>query len=193
MPSEVVRFFIALVPPLEIQTYAEQVIRELGDRYQTGTASAPPHITLQPPFEWQVQERDRLIQSVAAFAHQTHPVPVNLSEFGAFAPRVLYINVVKTPGLLELQASLRAWLASDLGIVDPTAKQRPFAPHLTVASRHITRPTFKAAWEELRSRPVEFEFVGDRLVLLQHNGHRWQIEREFPLQPHQVKGGQTGG
>ncbi|NJN88710.1 MAG: 2'-5' RNA ligase family protein [Leptolyngbyaceae cyanobacterium SL_7_1] len=178
-----VRFFIALVPPVEIQSYAEGVIRELGDRYHTRTAKAPPHVTLQPPFEWHLEERHRLIQCLAEFAHHAKAVPVNLVGFGAFAPRVLYINVVRTPGLLELQAALMAQLAAILAIVDPKSQQRPFAPHLTVASRNITRQTFRAAWEELRSRPVEFEFVGDRLVLLQHDGQRWQIHREFPLQP----------
>jgi 2'-5' RNA ligase len=29
------RFFVALLPPLEVQEYANQVIQELGDRYQT--------------------------------------------------------------------------------------------------------------------------------------------------------------
>lgn len=182
MESSLVRFFVALVPPVEIQEYAEGVIQELSDRYHTRTAKAPPHVTLQPPFEWQLGEIDRLNQCLAEFVHNSNAVPVNLSGFGAFAPRVLYINVVKTPGLLTLQAALMAQLESTLKIVDPKSKHRAFAPHLTVASRNITSQTFKVAWETLRSRSVEFEFVGDRLVLLQHDGQRWQIRSEFPLQ-----------
>ena len=74
-----------------------------------------------------------------------------------------------------------AQLEKTLGIVDLKAKQRPFSPHLTVASRNLTRQTFKQAWSELQSRQVEFKFVGDRLTLLLHNGQCWQIHSEFPL------------
>lgn len=175
------RFFIALLPPVAIQNYAQQVIRELSDQYHTATAKAPPHVTLQPPFLWQVPSVSALEICLQTFAITQLPVPVSLSSFGAFAPRVLYINVLKTPELLALQAALMAKLEAQLGIVDPASKRRPFSPHLTVASRNVTRPVFKQAWAELQSRSVELEFVADRLTLLIHDGQRWQMHREFNL------------
>ncbi|MBD2461357.1 2'-5' RNA ligase family protein [Oscillatoria sp. FACHB-1407] len=176
-----VRFFIALVPPQPIQDYASDVIQSLGDRYRTGVSKAPPHVTLQPPFEWDTLQQHTLEACLSDFVTQQRVVPVQLSGFGSFPPRVLYINVLKTPSLLHLQAALMATLETQLGIVDPKSKQRPFSPHLTVASRNVTRQTFKQAWEELRSRSVEFEWVSDRITLLIHTGHHWQVEREFPL------------
>ncbi|MBD1870073.1 2'-5' RNA ligase family protein [Cyanobacteria bacterium FACHB-471] len=174
------RFFVALLPPLEVQEYASQVIQELGDRYQTRTSKSPPHVTLQPPFQWQLQHIARLEQALSEFANQQSQVPVALSGFGAFAPRVLYINVLKTVELLALQTALATHLEETLEIVDPKSN-RAFSPHLTVASRNLTRQTFKQAWTELQMRQVEFEFVGDRLTLLIHDGQRWQIRSEFPF------------
>jgi len=173
------RFFVALLPPLEVQEYANQVIQELGDRYQTRTSKSPPHITLQPPFQWQIQQVSQLEQTLSNFARSQSRVSMKLSGFGAFVPRVLYIDVLKTAELLALQAALTKHLEETLEIVDPKSKSRAFAPHLTVASRNFTRLTFKQAWAELQLRPVEFEFVGDRLTLLIHDGQRWQIQSEF--------------
>lgn len=175
------RFFIALVPPPEIKAYANQMIQELGDRYQTRTARAVPHITLQPPFLWQANAVSQLEECLSSFARTQTLIPVMLSGFGAFAPRVLFMNVLKTAELLQLQTNLMADLEKHLGIVDPVAQRRPFSPHLTIASRNLTRQTFKQAWSELQPRQVDFQFIADRLTLLIHDGHRWHTQSEFPL------------
>lgn len=172
------RFFIALLPPQSIQDYASEVIQELSDRHRTGVSKAPPHITVQPPFEWSLSQQTALEDCLSTFAIQQSAVPIQLLGFGSFPPRVLYINVLKTPELLTLQANLSTTLESQLAIADPK-KHRPFAPHLTVASRNMTRSTFQQAWTELQTRSVEFEFVSDRLTLLIHTGQQWQIQQDF--------------
>ncbi len=175
------RFFIALLPPRDVQAYAETVIQELGQRYQSGTSKSSPHITLQPPFQWSFSGFPSLESHLAEFADQHTPIPIQLDGFGAFAPCVLYINVVRTSELLAQQAALSKGLGVELGIVDPQAKNRPFVPHLTVASRNLTRQTFHQAWADLQPRSVQFEFVVDRLSLMVYQAQRWQIQTEFPL------------
>ncbi len=176
-----VRFFVALVPPDEVSAYAVQVTRELHQRFNMGAAKAPPHITLQPPFLWPRATIDALIRCVAQFAEGRSPIPVTLSGFGAFPPRVLFINVLKTPELLTLQHDLMETMERSLGIVDPAAKRRAFAPHVTVASRNVTRTAFRAAWEELQTQPVSFEWTSDRLIVFVHNGSAWQTHTELLL------------
>lgn len=174
------RFFVALLPPLEVEQYADRVIRELGDRYATSTAKASPHVTLQPPFEWSLGQVEALETCLAAFATGQSSPLVKLSGFGAFRPRVLFINVVQTPELLALQSALQQHLQAELNIVNPNA-DRPFAPHITVASRHLTPLSFQQAWAQLQARPVEFEFSSDRLTLLVHTGQQWLVRSTFPL------------
>lgn len=175
------RYFIAFIPPQPIQDYASQLIQALGDRYHTRTAQAPPHITLQPPFLWSSNATSQLEECLSSFAHNQVQIPIVLSGFGAFAPRVLFINVLKTVKLLQIQAGLMAYLEQNLGIIDPVAQRRPFSPHLTIASRNLNRQTFAQAWSELEPQQVEFEFLGDRLVLLIHDGQGWQVQTEFLL------------
>ena len=181
------RFFIALLPPLEIQDYANEIKEYFAQTYQSrGAQNSPPHITLQPPFEWQLDAVPVLEQSLRTFANAKTPVPITLKGFGAFVPRVIYINVLKTPELLTLQKDLMAYLEVSLGIVHEVSKSRPFAPHMTVAFRDLTRQNFRAAWPEFQHRQLEFEFTASQLTLLIHDGKRWNVSSEFPFLPQQI-------
>ncbi|MBW4649931.1 MAG: 2'-5' RNA ligase family protein [Kastovskya adunca ATA6-11-RM4] len=177
------RFFIALLPPQDIREDVNEIKQYFGDRYASRKAqNSPPHITLQPPFDWQVDEVQQLERCLKAFADTYNSVPITLRGFGAFVPRVIYINVVKTAELLALQQDLMAEVEESLGIVDRVSKSRPFAPHMTVAFRDLTKQNFRAAWQEFQQRQLEVEFTASGLTLLIHNGQRWIISAEFPFQ-----------
>lgn len=175
------RFFIALIPPPPIQEYANQVKQDFADRYQSRAAfRSPPHITLQPPFEWSLAELPRLQTCLQHFATVHSPVPVTLSGFGAFPPRVIFINVVKSVELLALQRNLEDYCASELGITHPH-RGRPFSPHLTVAFRDLSRQNFQVAWPVYADRSLQFEFMATELTLLSHEGSRWTVHSNYPL------------
>lgn len=177
------RFFVALLPPQPIQDYATQIKQDFCDRFSSQAAlRSPPHITLQPPFEWPLADIDRVKHQLQAFASNHPPLPIQLSGFGAFPPRVIYIDVVRSPDLLDLQRHLMAHLENTLGIVDPVSKKRPFAPHMTVAFRDLKPAGFRVAWPEFEHRELEFLFTADTLTLLLHNGQRWTIYDNFQLE-----------
>lgn len=176
-----IRFFVAFLPPLEVDEYANSIIQELSDRYQTRTAKAPPHITLQPPFEWSIEREPGLTKSLETFAQGRSPVPITLRGFGAFRPRVLFINVLKSPELMALQAELMQHLEDSLGIVDLKNKHRGFSPHMTVASRNMSPAVFHKAWADLEPRTPSFEFLCDRLTLLLHQERGWEVQNQVEL------------
>ncbi|MBV8885505.1 MAG: 2'-5' RNA ligase family protein [Chroococcidiopsidaceae cyanobacterium CP_BM_RX_35] len=177
MASVKYRFFIALLPPPAIQDYVNQLKQEFADRYDSRSAQrSPPHITLQPPFAWSVEQVSVLEQYLSNFANGRESVPVTLSGFGAFPPRVIYINVLKTQALLTLQTDLMTDLEGTLGIVDPISKTRTFSPHMTVAFRDLTRQNFMVAWSEFQQRQLQFEFTATKLTLLIHDGRRWNVK-----------------
>ncbi|MGK7877811.1 MAG: 2'-5' RNA ligase family protein [Xenococcaceae cyanobacterium] len=177
------RFFIALLPPQEVQQFVNQIKQQFAELYNSRAAQkSPPHITLQPPFEWQLEELPKLELDLKQFAQTQFPIPVTLDGFGAFRPRVIYINVLKTPELLAVQKELMAYLESSLDIIHQASKNRPFAPHLTVASRDLTKPNFHKAWPEFEQQQLHFEFTVPQLTLLIHNGKRWEIRNEFAFE-----------
>lgn len=186
------RFFIALLPPQEIQNSITDIKQIFVDRYHSKAAlKSPPHITLQPPFEWLTSDLPTLSQSLSEFATQQHPIAIDLLGFGAFAPRVIFVNVLKTPELLALQTALMAHVEHHLEIVHPVSKTRPFAPHITVGFRDLTKPNFRAAWAEFQHQPLRGDFIAHNLTLLIHNGQRWNVCQEFPFLASHAVGGRA--
>ena len=170
------RFFIALVPPDDIQEQITQIKLYFAEHYNSrGALSSPPHITLQPPFEWLPADVPKLEESLNLFAANRLPIPVTLSGFAAFAPRVIYADVVKSAGLLEIHKYLMSYLEANLGIVDRLSQTRLFVPHMTVAFRDLTQENFHTAWLEFAARDIHFEFTAAALTLLVHDGSRWNI------------------
>ncbi|AFZ43644.1 Phosphoesterase HXTX [Halothece sp. PCC 7418] len=99
--------FVALLPPENIQTEANAIKDHFADVYESSHAKkSPPHITLQPPFKWEIDQLTALKTTLETFSHNQAPIPITLSGFGAFPPRVIYIHVEKTPELLAIQKSL---------------------------------------------------------------------------------------
>lgn len=176
------RFFIALLPPQTIQDSITEIKQHCADVYESKAAlKSPPHITLQPPFDWEPDAVPVLEESLKTFAQTRIPVSITLQGFGAFKPRVIYVNVIKTPELITIQQDLMAYLEESLGIVHERSKNRPFSPHVTIAFRDLKRQNFCKAWTEFENKPLEFEFLVSHLTLLLHDGRRWNVNVEFPF------------
>ncbi len=173
-------YFIALLPPQSIQDYVTEVKQHFADNYDSKHAfKSPPHVTLQPPFEWNTDKIIILQECLQKFVRGRNFIPMILDGYNAFAPRVIYIDVVQTPELMNLQADLMAYLETNLGIADEVGKSRGFTPHMTVAFKDLKRNQFKAAWAEFENRELHFEFTAGELTLLKHEDRKWNITKEF--------------
>ncbi|MEO0947649.1 MAG: 2'-5' RNA ligase family protein [Cyanobacteria bacterium J06641_5] len=174
-------FFLALLPPPALQAQLTALKQEFATRFASRHAlKSPPHITVFPPFQWplsRVPQFDRFTE----FTRQHGPIPITVSGFGAFAPRVIYAHPLKTPALLALHRNLQAFLADRFDLVDPMAAKRPYSPHLTLAFRDLTKENFQVAWPKFKTQSLQAEFVATHLTLLQHDGRCWEIMREWPL------------
>lgn len=171
---------MALLPPLAIQKEANQIKHHFAEVYNSKAAlKSPPHITLQPPFYWEITRLGELKKVLEELAQHQAFILIILDGFAAFKPRVIYINVLKTPELLSLQKELMLQLESSLNIVHKVAKHRPFTPHITVGFKDLTKANFYQAWEEFKERPFDSQFNASKLTLFQHNGKKWEIDPEF--------------
>jgi 2'-5' RNA ligase len=175
------RFFIGLLPPEDVQQFVTTIQEHFAEVYNSRAAlKLPPHITLQPPFEWPSEELPSLTRLLQQFADTESPIPMTLDGFAVFKPRVIYINVLKTPELLAIQKKLMNYLESSLNIVHETSKNRSYSPHLTVAYRDLTKPNFYQAWEQFKQQKLHFEFLVPQLTLLIHDATpKWNICQEF--------------
>lgn len=187
---ESARFFVALLPPQPVQEAITAIKQEIKLRFGSQAAlRSPPHITLQPPFEWSLDRLDELQHHLHGFAQQQPPIPVVLEGFSAFPPRVIYVDVCQTAAVMAVQPALVAHLKTHCGLEegyrDSGSDNRlapwPFTPHVTVGFRDLMPAAFHLAWAEFEQRPFRAEFVVSALTLLRHDGQKWQIFSEFPL------------
>ena len=173
-------FFIALLPPEHVRQVASDIKQHFAQVYNSKAAlKSPPHITLQPPFAWELENLPKLEAFLAEFSQTQTPIPMILDGFAAFKPRVIYINVLKNAELLTLHQQLTKYLQKSLNIVHQVRKNRPFSPHLTVGFRDLSKANFYQAWSEFKGRQLHFEFTVSELTLLRHNAKYWEIHRNF--------------
>lgn len=173
------RYFIALLPPAPLAAAIVARQQQMADLYQSRKAlNSPPHLTLQPPFTRPAAEQESLVVSLAAFARGRSPFPVQLDGFGAFPPRVIFLQPLPSLALLELHRDLQAHCAQTW---DLPPSPRPFRPHITLAFRDLTPTAFQRAWSDLAERPLTAEWLATALALLRHDGQRWQVAAQLPL------------
>lgn len=169
------KYFIGIIPPSPVREQALELKQIFKDQYQSKAAlNSPPHITLHMPFEWKAKREKELIDQLTKFSNTQPSFIISLSGFSCFAPRVIFIQVKACDLLTTVQKQLHRFCKTQLNLFNAQYQDQPFHPHLTVAFRDLKKATFQQAWEEFKDRKFEAEFKVNQLVLLKHDGKRWQ-------------------
>jgi 2'-5' RNA ligase len=134
------------------------------------------------PFRWKEKEEKELEKQLEEFSQSNQQVAIKLDNFSSFPPRVIFINVVMSQELENLQKNLQRYCKRVLNLFNANYKELPFHPHLTVAFRDLKKPNYQRAWEEFQQKNFQAEFIADKVALLKHNGRVWKVHQEFKLQ-----------
>jgi 2'-5' RNA ligase len=177
------QYFIALIPPSPIFEEAVQLKTYFKEKYNSkASLNSPPHITLHMPFRWKEKKEEELSLKINQFVKAFDPLKVCLDNFGAFPPRVIFINVITDELLNQLQKGIQRFCRKELNLFNANYKEQAFHAHLTLAFRDLKKPLFKQAWDEFSQREYKAEFIADKIALLKHNGKIWQVYKEFTLE-----------
>ena len=138
-------------------------------------ALVPPHVTLLPPTEVPVDDREAIAEHLAAVAAAHPPFDMHLSGTGTFNPvsDVVFVAVARGIGNCEL-------LADDVR-QGPLARTLsfPYHPHVTVA--HDVPPDMQElAYNGLQPLSAEFR-VEHFTEFEQTAGGAWAVAREYRL------------
>ncbi len=180
--TELPLYFIAIVPPEPIYTFALRQKEYFREKYSSKAAlKSPPHITLHMPFRLKEAKQELLVQSLEHLTHDHYCFELKINRFGAFEPRVIYLNINKPDPLVYLQKEIRRTMKSKLNLYNANYKDQVFNPHMTVAFRDLKKPMFYKAWEEFNDKEYMATFVVDSFALLKHDGKQWQVCETFHL------------
>ena len=172
-------YFIALIPSEPLKSEVTSIKKGIEQNYQSkASLKSPPHITLHMPFQWKSKKFEVIEQTLLELASKTQPFTVELDNFSAFPPKVIYIDVQGNESLDALkkamaEASLQTWKLFD------RVETRPFHPHMTVAFRDLKKVEFYKAWELYKDKSFKKQFIADGFTLLKHNGKFWEEFMNF--------------
>ena len=135
---------------------------------------SPAHITLVPPF-WMNDDLERKLEAaINQFSQHQVPFEINLKNFSAFKPRVIYADVLSTPYLQTLHDQLYEYLIA--GDLFPIKKEdHSFHPHVTIATRDLHKKAFYQAWEVFKKENYKATCMIKEISLLKHNQKKWDV------------------
>ncbi|MCY2687181.1 2'-5' RNA ligase family protein [Salinimicrobium sp. TH3] len=170
-------YFAAILPPPGIREQVLELKLEMKEKFETLHAlKLPAHITLVPPVWLENNQEQLFIDAVRIVTKKTALFPVELKDFGHFGQRVIFINAVNPRHLKEFHKNLLDSLTQFL-----PNKSENLHPHMTIATRDLSRQNFKKAWKEYKDRSFSAEFNAESLTILKHNGKTWDIFETFLL------------
>lgn len=175
-------FFISIIPPEPLHSFAKRQKEYFKDKYNSKAAlRSPPHITLHMPFRIKGNKIDFLLESLKELAEQHVRFDLSCNGFGAFEPRVIYLNISRPDELLKLQKGVGQVMKQKMNHFNANYKDQVFNPHLTVAFRDLKKPLFYKAWEEFKNKEYSSSFSTDSFTLLKHDGLKWEVFESFEL------------
>ena len=173
-------YLVALLPPEPVfsETWAlkQEVHRLTGSR---NAVRLPPHITLVPPLHQPDEFESACTDALAAFAATQTSFQVGLDGFAWFGDRTLFVKVSEAAALQAFHAALMAWCQVHLAAVRP--ENRPFTPHLTLATRDLPPAQVPALRELFGTRSYAGSFAVHSITLFRHDGQHWRPRATFKL------------
>jgi len=168
-------YFIALVAPEEINTVILKWKNWFRDNHGCTVAlKSPAHITLIPPFRMSEELEAELKNRISSFSDSCEKFELTLRNFSAFKPRVVFVDVVKNEKLDALYQSVCTRISTENEF--PVKRDdRPFHPHITLATRDLYKGAFYSSWKIFAEKKYNALWKVDSISLLRHNKKNWDV------------------
>lgn len=171
-------YFAAIVCPPKIDDKIRQCKIWMLDRYGCRVAMrAPSHITLIQPFWLDDTREEFLRQMLSSFQFDHGELDIRLSNFSHFSKRVIFIRVLLSNGLLLVKSAIENHFRQSLGDLIKT-DERPFTPHVSIATRDMKRGDFYGAWDHFGNMPFDESFNTSVISLLKLSPEKWNVIAE---------------
>lgn len=174
-------YYIALLAPDEINSEILKWKYFFRDNFGCVAAlKSPAHITLTPPFWMKTELENDLINFTTDFSIYRKAFSIRLSNFSVFKPKVIFVDVLKNEKLELLHSDFNNALLQEEKY--PLKKDETiFHPHLTLATRDLSKKNFEIAWKIFASKQYEAEWTVAGISLLRHNKKKMGCDIHIPL------------
>lgn len=167
------KYFLALVPPLDILEKAHDIKLLIRDQFGIKYAlKSPPHITVKMPFNYNEAKETQLERELQEFLQTQKPFPIKITGTGNFGNRVIYLSIEETAELRRFQSELKTFCKKELNLIDELS-DRNFHPHLTIAFKDLKPKNFEEVLLLVKKESLRVEFYVGHLVLLKRVNGKW--------------------
>jgi len=167
-------YFIAIVLPGELNKKVQKWKELMHEKYGcTVGLRSPAHITFIPPFWMEEGKEQQLIADVDTISSPVHPFTIAINNFSAFKPRTIFADVVVNDELRSLKAAVDAYFSKTAYKIK--IDNRPFHPHITIATRDLHKKDFHEAWPMFETKRFRAEWEANGLSVLRHNTTNWDV------------------
>lgn len=179
-------YFIGIASSDSVNTEVNQFKQYMLEHFHCKAAmKSPAHITLVPPFYLDPSEEEKLFIEIESIANDHTQFQIDLENFAAFAPRVIYVNVKESPELEQLYDSIHNQLiAAGFNI---KKDERKFTPHVTVATRDLSKYDFPAAFRHFQQIQYANSFAATGITVFRNSPGRWDILHDVPFRGDPLK------
>jgi len=174
-------YFLAILTPQEVNVKVLEWKHYMREHFGCVVAlRSPAHITLIPPFWMNEEMEPTLIADVESFSAEQKQFKIELQDFDAFRPKVIFLHVKPSESLTRLQSDLERDLLSKETY--PIKKEeRPFHPHVTIANRDLMRKDFPEAFKHFEKIAYKQTYMTAEIALLKHIAGEWKTVHQFPF------------
>ncbi|HEV8272391.1 MAG TPA: 2'-5' RNA ligase family protein [Chitinophagaceae bacterium] len=168
-------YYIAIVAPEEVNKEVLKWKNYFKDHFECTVAlKSPAHITLIPPFWMKDDLENELVSSIRNFSITKTKFKITLKNFAAYKPKVIFVDVAKSEVLNSFYQSFANYIFSENKF--PIKKDdRPFHPHITLATKDLYKKAFQEAWEVFSKKKYEATWSANGISLLRHNKKNWDV------------------
>jgi 2'-5' RNA ligase len=168
-------YFVAIVLPEDLNKKVLHYKTLMLERFNcTVGLKSPAHITIIPPF-WLNEELEASLKNdIETISAGITPFSITTNNIAAFKPRTIFIDVENNSALNNAKEQ-----AETVFIKKEQYKikldKRPYHPHITIATRDLTKKAFYEGWELLQNEVFKEAWLADCLCLLKHNKKNWDV------------------
>ena len=173
-------YLLVLQPHEELWGRIVKVKMEFADKYQSEHARwGKPHITLTNFLQYQLLE-ERLTNRLNSIAMGSHPIKVELKDYGSFPSHTIFINITSKIPIQNLVKRIRKESQQLMKLNNDNKPHFIMEPHLTIA-RKLQPWQYEKGWLEYSHKNFTGRFIADGMLLLKRplNEMKYEIVQRF--------------
>lgn len=175
LPEGFALYYIAAACPEEVNTHVNLFKDYMQQKYGSRAAQkSAAHLTIVPPFKAEEDMQGQLNDFVTTYNIGVVPFDLELKNFGHFANRVIFVDVVPNTSLNNLEQEVNVQFSETFpGIIFRTRPE--FNPHVTIATRDIPENRFDEAWDYFEHQQFHAAFTYNGLHLYKLVNGKWEV------------------